>query len=105
MLFSVAICVITDRQGNSYNLHQDINLKYWRENNIAYCANDTLVEKGSTGQKQLVNINQALEQRKGMQIFCFDEADNALDQEKKEIFQGHLNQLVNQNKIVIYISH
>src|SRR6185503_4081625 len=61
--------IITDAQGNNYNLHQDINLKDWRENNIAYCTHDTLVEQGSTGQRQLANINQVIEQKKNVQIF------------------------------------
>ncbi|CAI2194883.1 14189_t:CDS:2, partial [Funneliformis geosporum] len=48
--------IITDLQEQNYNLHQ---------------------EGGSTGQKQLANLNQILERRKDAQIFCFDEADNA----------------------------
>ncbi|CAG8577771.1 7992_t:CDS:2, partial [Ambispora leptoticha] len=85
--------IITDDQGSKYSLHQDINLKYWRENNIAYCAHDTLIEEGSTGQKQLANINQTLEQKKGVQIFCFDEADNALDQDNQEKIQEKIKEL------------
>ena len=96
--------IITDVQGNNYNLHQDINLKDWRENNIAYCAHDTLVEQGSTGQRQLANINQILKQKKNVQIFCFDEADNALDQDNQEQVREKIKQL-SKNKIVVYIKH
>ncbi|CAG8728513.1 17868_t:CDS:2 [Cetraspora pellucida] len=44
--------IITDNQGNNYNLLTDINLQSWRENNVAYCSHETLIEEGSTGQKQ-----------------------------------------------------
>ena len=96
--------IIEDERGNIYNLHKDINLKHWRENNVAYCAHDTLIEEGSTGQKQLVNINQVLEQKKQAQIFLFDEADNALDQDNQEKFQERIKELA-KNKLVVYIKH
>jgi len=96
--------IIEDERGNIYNLHQDINLKHWRENNVAYCAHDTLIEEGSTGQKQLANINQVLEQKKQAQIFLFDEADNALDQDNQEKFQERIKELA-KNKLVVYIKH
>jgi len=50
---------------------------------VAYCAHDTLVSEGSTGQKQLANLEQLLTEKQTAQIFLFDEADNALDQEKQ----------------------
>ena len=96
--------IITDNQGNNYILHQDINLRHWRENNVAYCAHDTLLEEGSTGQRQLANINQALAQKNSAQIFLFDEADNALDQDNQEKFQERIKELA-KNKIVVYIKH
>jgi len=71
---------------------------------VAYCAHETLVEKGSTGQKQLANINQVLSEKKDSQIFLFDEADNALDQDNQEQIQGKIREL-SKTKIVIYIKH
>jgi len=71
---------------------------------VAYCAHDTLIEEGSTGQKQLANINQTLEQKKEAQIFLFDEADNALDQDNQEKFQERIKELA-KNKLVVYIKH
>ncbi|CAJ0824572.1 6707_t:CDS:2 [Entrophospora sp. SA101] len=78
--------IITDLQGQNYNLHQDINLQHWRENNVAYCSHDNLIEGASTGQKQLANINKVLKAKKSATIFLFDEADNALDQAKQTQF-------------------
>jgi len=63
-----------------------------------------LVEQGSTGQRQLANINQILKQKKNVQIFCFDEADNALDQDNQEQVREKIKQL-SKNKIVVYIKH
>ena len=96
--------IITDIQGNIYNLHQDINLQHWRENNVVYCAHNTLQEEGSTGQKQLANINNALQTKESATIFLFDEADNALDQGNQEKFQERIKELA-KNKLVVYIKH
>jgi len=63
-----------------------------------------LVEEGSTGQRQLVNVNQVLKQKKNAQIFCFDEADNALDQDNQEQVREKIKEL-SKNKIVVYIKH
>ena len=72
---------------------------------MAYCAHQTLVEKGSTGQKQLASLQEVLTQRENSQIFCFDEADNALDTKNQADFQDKLQGLVNKGKLVIYIKH
>jgi ABC-type bacteriocin/lantibiotic exporter with double-glycine peptidase domain len=71
---------------------------------VAYCAHETLIEEGSTGQKQLTNINQTLGQKKQAQIFFFDEADNALDQDNQKQLQEKIKELA-KDKIVIYIKH
>ena len=88
----------------TYELHQDINLASWRTNSVAYCAHENLVEEGSTGQRQLANIDQVLSGKKDSQIFLFDEADNALDQDNQEQIQGKIREL-SKTKIVIYIKH
>jgi ABC-type bacteriocin/lantibiotic exporter with double-glycine peptidase domain len=63
-----------------------------------------LIETGSTGQKQLQNLETILAQRTQAQVFLFDEADNALDPTKQALFQQKLT-LLAQNRLVIYISH
>ena len=96
--------VLINCQGNKvYNLHRDINLKHWREQIVAYAAHDTLIEEGSTGQKQWANIEQALTKKKDAQIFLFDEADNALDKKNQEEFEGKLKELLKKNSMVIYV--
>jgi ABC-type bacteriocin/lantibiotic exporter with double-glycine peptidase domain len=71
---------------------------------VAYCSHDTLVEEGSTGQKQLVNTENILTTKKDAQIFLFDEADNALDKDNQQEFQEKVKELA-KNKLVIYIKH
>ena len=90
--------------GKTYDLQQ-INLDHWRKNYLAYYSHETLVEKGSTGQKQLANLQEVLTQRATSQIFCFDEADNALDAKNQTEFQEKLQGLVKKGKLVIYIKH
>ncbi len=90
--------------GASYNL-SELNLVHWRANNVAFCSHETLEESGSTGQKQLANIQKVLTTKKEAQIFIFDEADNALDQEKQQEFMRNLEKLVKKGKIVIYVKH
>lgn len=96
--------VITDIHGKTYNLHQDISLKHWRENNIAYCTHDNLIEGASTGQKQLANIDNVLKTKKSATVFLFDEADNALDSSKKTKFYQRLEELA-KNKLIVYVKH
>lgn len=71
---------------------------------MAYFSHDNLVNKGSTGQKQLANINQILVQKQNAEIFLFDEADNALDEDNKKNLQKKIQELA-QKKIVIYVTH
>ena len=97
--------MVENKQGQIYNLHHDLNLSYWRKHHIAYAAHETLCEQGSTGQKQWTNIQDLLTQRSQSHIFCWDEVDNALDVDKKGLFQKELRKLIENNKLVIYISH
>jgi energy-coupling factor transporter ATP-binding protein EcfA2 len=69
---------------------------------VAYCAHDTLIEAGSTGQKQLTNVEQVITKKKTAQIFLFDEADNALDKKNQEEFEEKLKNLSKKNKLIIY---
>ncbi|CAG8646171.1 12019_t:CDS:2, partial [Ambispora gerdemannii] len=68
---------------NKYKL-QEINLIVWREK-IAYAEHNNLVENGlSTGQKQLTDLNELFATSGKKEIFIFDEADNALDENNKK---------------------
>ncbi|PWU06687.1 MAG: hypothetical protein C5B43_01405 [Verrucomicrobia bacterium] len=71
---------------------------------MAYFSHDNLIEEGSTGQKQLANINQTLAQKPTAEIFLFDEADNALDGDNKKNLQKKIQELA-EKKIVIYVAH
>jgi len=86
------------------NLPLEVNLQNWRKKIVAYFSHDNLVNKGSTGQKQLANINQILVQKQTAEIFLFDEADNALDEDNKKNLQKKIQELA-QKKIVIYVTH
>ncbi|KLL02633.1 MAG: ABC transporter, ATP-binding protein [Mycoplasmataceae bacterium CE_OT135] len=95
--------LIIDEDGKIYNL-QEINLKHWRENKVAYASHDNLIEEGSTGQRQSTNLTQLFAKRTQAEIFLFDEADNALDQEKQRNFEANLENYA-RNKLVIYTKH
>ena len=97
--------ILETMEGKKYNIHKDINLCLWREKNIAYCSHDNLVEKGSTGQKQLENIKEILEKKKDCQIILFDEAGNALDKKNKKEVETKIEKLVEQRKIIISVEH
>ncbi|WP_147411507.1 hypothetical protein [endosymbiont GvMRE of Glomus versiforme] len=49
---------------------------------MAYVAHETLLEAGSTGQRQWTNLQNTLSTKSEAQIFLFDEASNALEQKK-----------------------
>jgi len=58
----------------------------------------------STGQKQLVDLNNLFASSENKEIFIFDEADNALDEENKKDFRQRIEK-ISQEKLVILISH
>jgi ABC-type bacteriocin/lantibiotic exporter with double-glycine peptidase domain len=58
----------------------------------------------STGQKQLVDLNNLFANSENKEIFIFDEADNALDEENKKDFRQRIEK-ISQEKLVILISH
>ena len=90
--------------GKNYNLHQEINLQHWRENQVAFISHENLIETGSTGQKQWQNLETILAQKASAQVFLFDEADNALDSTKQAALQQKLTNLA-KDRVVVYISH
>ena len=57
----------------------------------------------STGQKQLVELNRLFDNSKNKEIFIFDEADNALDENNKKGFRQKLEK-ISKNKLVILVS-
>ena len=58
----------------------------------------------STGQKQLVDLNRLFDNSKNKEIFIFDEADNALDENNKKDFRQKIEK-ISKKKLVILISH
>lgn len=95
---------IQTTDNKKYDLSK-MNRLYWRTNNVAYMSHETLLESGSTGQKQLANIKKIMENKKNAYLWILDEADNALDKEKKHWLKKKLNQLTKEGKIIIYVSH
>ena len=82
----------------------ELNLIKWREK-IAYAEHENLIENGlSTGQKQLTDLNQLFTNSENKEIFIFDEADNALDENNKKEFRQKIEK-ISKNKLVILISH
>ncbi|MCE8158946.1 MAG: ATP-binding cassette domain-containing protein [Candidatus Moeniiplasma glomeromycotorum] len=88
---------------NNYKLNE-INLLQWREK-IAYAEHENLIENGlSTGQKQLADLDNLLANSEKKEVFVFDEADNALDENNQKKFRQKIEK-ISQKKIVILISH
>jgi ABC-type bacteriocin/lantibiotic exporter with double-glycine peptidase domain len=82
----------------------ELNLTKWRDK-IAYAEHENLVENGlSTGQKQLVDLNNLFVNSKDKEIFIFDEADNALDENNKQEFRQKIEK-ISKKKLVVLISH
>ena len=89
---------------NSKYKASEINLVEWRKK-IAYAEHENLVENGlSTGQKQLADLNNLFVNSENKEIFIFDEADNALDENNKKEFRQKIERLA-KKKLVILISH
>jgi ABC-type bacteriocin/lantibiotic exporter with double-glycine peptidase domain len=85
-----------------------LNLDHWRENNVAYCSHQTLFDEGSTGQKQIKNIETLFKRKKDAQVWLFDESDNALDDENKKKFTDRLDNFFknkDKKKLIIRINH
>jgi ABC-type bacteriocin/lantibiotic exporter with double-glycine peptidase domain len=88
---------------NKYKL-SELNLIKWREK-IAYAEHENLIENGlSTGQKQLVDLSSLFANSEDKEIFIFDEADNALDENNKKEFRQKIEK-ISKKKLVILISH
>ena len=90
--------------GLFYDL-SEVNLKYWREKSVAYVSHQTLLEEGSTGEKQLRNIQNIIREKKEALLWILDEADNALDKNNKQIVLDLVKGLVSQNRMVIWVKH
>ena len=89
---------------NSKYKASEINLTEWRKK-IAYAEHENLIENGlSTGQKQLVDLNNLFVNSENKEIFIFDEADNALDEHNKKEFCQKIEK-ISKKKLVILIRH
>jgi ATP-binding cassette subfamily B protein len=85
---------------NKYKL-SELNLIKWREK-IAYAESSNFVKSNlSLGQKQLIDLQETLEGRK--EIYIFDEADNNLDENNKNIIEKRL-EMLGQKKLVIIMT-
>jgi len=63
------------------------------------------VENGlSTGQKQLTDLSNLFANNESKEIFIFDEADNALDENNKKEFRQKIEK-ISKKKLVILVSH
>lgn len=91
--------------GEILDLNRDINLKNWKEDIISYCSHDNLIEEGSTGERQIKNIENSLTKKESAKIFIFDEASNALDKEKQKLLLSKVSDLIKKGKIVIFVKH
>ena len=90
---------------NNKNKLTEINLQTWRKK-IAYAEHQNLVKNGlSTGQKQLIDLENLFKDDKNKEIFIFDEADNSLDLINKNSFYQRLESLSQKGKIIILITH
>ena len=58
----------------------------------------------STGQKQLADLNLLFAQSEKKEVFIFDEADNALDENNKKEFRQKV-EIISKKKLVILITH
>jgi ABC-type bacteriocin/lantibiotic exporter with double-glycine peptidase domain len=91
--------------GKFLDLNEDINLKEWKEKIISYCSHNNLIEYGSTGQKQIENIKNILKSKRTAKIFVFDEASNALDENRQKFLYKIINKLLKNKKIIIFVKH
>lgn len=87
------------------DLNKDVNIKDWKENIVAYCSHDNLVDEGSTGQRQIKNIKEVIKNKRKSKIFIFDEASNALDKSKQNFLSVQIEKLIKDKKIVIFVKH
>ncbi|WNE41449.1 MAG: Vitamin B12 import ATP-binding protein BtuD [Mycoplasmataceae bacterium] len=87
------------------DLNKDVNIKDWKENVIAYCSHDNLIDEGSTGQRQIKNIKEVIKSKRKSKIFIFDEASNALDKSKQNFLSIQIEKLIKNKKIVIFVKH
>jgi ABC-type bacteriocin/lantibiotic exporter with double-glycine peptidase domain len=96
--------IIIHTKKKQYDL-QELNRKHWREVNVAYASHQTLLEKGSTGEKQLANIAEIVVSKGPIaSLWLFDEANNALDTNNSFLFEQQLAKLRKQS-LVIKVSH
>ncbi|CAG8677832.1 3374_t:CDS:2, partial [Ambispora gerdemannii] len=66
---------------------------------IAYAEHENLIENDlSTGQKQLADLDNLFANSKNKEVFIFDEADNALDENNKKEFHEKIERIKNNKK-------
>lgn len=97
---------------NHYKL-QAIDLEYWRKQ-IAYSSNQTLLKKGSEGEKQIQELEDTIikdnytfyDKERTSQILILDEAWNSMDENNREQWKKKVEKLTKTRKtITIIVEH
>lgn len=96
---------VTLQDGSKLDLNNEVNLQTWKEDVVAFCSHDNLVENGSTGQRQIASIKEVLAKKPSAKIFIFDEASNALDSSKQLFLENNINKLLDDDKIIVFVKH
>jgi len=97
---------------NHYRL-PEIDLEYWRKQ-IAYSSNQTLLKKGSEGEKQIQELEDTItkdnyafyDKERANQILILDEAWNSMDEDNREKWKKKIEKLTKNHKtITIIVEH
>ena len=97
---------------NHYKL-QEINLEHWRKQ-IAYSSNQTLLKKGSEGEKQIQELEDTItkdnyafyDKERASKILILDESWNSMDKNNREQWKEKVDIVTkNRKTITIIIEH
>jgi ABC-type multidrug transport system fused ATPase/permease subunit len=94
---------------NHYNL-QEIDLECWRKQ-IAYSSNQTLLKKGSEGEKQIQELEDTIskdnyafyDKERAVQVLILDEAWNSMDECNREQWKKKVVNITKKRKIVTVV--
>ena len=94
---------------NHYNL-QEIDLRFWRKQ-IAYSSNQTLLKKGSEGEKQIQELEETItkdnyafyDKERTARVLILDEAWSSMDKSNREQWKEKIEKLTKKRKTVTII--
>jgi len=98
---------------NDHHELQEIDLEHWRKQ-ISYSSNQTLLKKGSEGEKQIKELEDTIlkdnyafyDKGRTTQILILDEAWNSMDQSNREQWKEKVEKLTkNRKTITIIVEH